>query len=71
MKAVVIEIKTKPISKRIPREIKPYLRDIIINLQKSHTWKIQLSIAINFISSKDVNEARVLHSMSDNIEYVI
>ena len=71
MKAVVIEIKTKPISKRIPREIKPYLRDIIINLQKSDTWKIQLSIAFNFISSKDVNEARVLHSMSDNIEYVI
>ena len=35
-------------------EIKPYFRDIIINLQKSDTWKIQLTIAINFIRSKDV-----------------
>ena len=34
-------------------KIKPYLRDIIIDLQNSDTWKIQLKIAINFISSKD------------------
>ena len=40
-------------------KIKPYLRDIIINLQKSGTWKVQLTIAINFISSKDVDEERV------------
>ena len=26
---------------------KSYLRNIIINLQKSDTWKIQLTIAIN------------------------
>ena len=32
-------------------EIKPYLKDIS-NLKKSDTWKIQLTIAINFISSK-------------------
>ena len=37
-------------------EIKPYLRDKILNLQKSDTWKIQLTIAINFISSKDVDK---------------
>ena len=29
-------------------KINPYLRDIIINLQKSDTWKTQLPIAINF-----------------------
>ena len=34
-------------------EIKPYLKDIIINLQSSKAWKIQLTIAINFISSKN------------------
>ena len=28
-------------------KIIPYLRDIIINLQKSDTWEIQLAIAIN------------------------
>ena len=44
------------------------MRDILINLQKSDTWKIQLTIAINFISSKDVDEKRVIHSKSDDIE---
>ena len=34
-------------------ETKPSLRDITINLQKSNTWKLQLVIAINLISSKD------------------
>ena len=33
-------------------KIKRYLREIIINLQKSDAWKIQLTIVINFISSK-------------------
>ena len=68
MKVVVIEKKT--ISKRILK-IKPYLRDIIINLQKSDTWKIHLTIAMNFISSKDVNEEHVMHLKSDNIEFTL
>ena len=34
-------------------KIKPYLKDIVINLQSSKAWKIQLTIAINFISSKN------------------
>ena len=42
-------------------KIKPYLRDIIINLQKSDTWKITLTKAINF-TSRDVDEERVMHS---------
>ena len=52
-------------------EIKPYLGDIIINLQKSGTWKVQLTIAINFISSKDDDEEQVMHSNSDDIEFLI
>ena len=51
-------------------KIKPYLGDIIISLKKSDTWKIQLTIAVNFISSKDVDEERVMHSKSDNIEFM-
>ena len=51
-------------------KIKPYLRDIVINPQKSDTWKIHLTIAINFISSKDVDEECVMHSQSDNIEFM-
>ena len=51
-------------------KMKPNLRDIIINVRKSDTWKIQLTIANNFISSKDVDEERVIHSKSDNIEFI-
>ena len=40
----------------------------INNLQKSDTWKIQLTMAINFIFSKDIYEEHVLHSKSDNME---
>ena len=43
------------------------LRYIIISLQNSDTWKIQLTIATNFISSKDSEEERVLDSRIDNI----
>ena len=46
------------------------MRDTIINLQKSNTWKIQLTIAINFISSKGVDEEHAIHSKSNNIEFM-
>ena len=49
------------------KEIKPCLKDIITDLQKSGTWKIQLIIAVNFIYSKDNDEEQVIHSKSDNI----
>ena len=44
------------------------MRDIIIDLQNSDTWKIQLTIAINFISSKDAEEECLIHSKSENIK---
>ena len=37
-----------------------------IDLQKSGMWKVQLIIAINFISSKDVDEKGVMLLKSDN-----
>ena len=46
------------------------MRDVKINFQKFDTWKNQLTMAINFISSKDVDEERVMHSKSDNIEFM-
>ena len=52
-------------------KIKPYLRDIIIDLQRSDAWKIQLTIAINFISSKDTEEESVMHSTSDNMSHFV
>ena len=41
------------------------------NFKKSNRWKIQLTIAINFISSKNNDEEPVMHSKSDNIEIMI
>ena len=38
------------------REVKPYLKDIINDFKKSETLKIQLTIAINFVSLKDTDE---------------
>ena len=34
-------------------------------------WKIQLTIAINFISSKDNDEVPAMHSRIENIEIMI
>ena len=45
------------------------MRNIIIDLQNSETWKIQVTIAINFISSKYAEEECVMHSRSDNVEF--
>ena len=64
MKVLVIEIKPY-------QSIKSYMKDIMNNLKKFDTCKSQLTIAINFISSKDTDEERVMHSKSDNIEIII
>ena len=70
MKVTVIQIKRYPL-KNILIKIRQYLKDIINNLIKSDTWKIQLAIGNNFISSRDNDEERVMHSKSDNIEIMI
>ena len=48
-----------------------YLKNIINNLKKSDTWKIQVTIANNFIYSINNDEEHVMHSKSDNIEIMI
>ena len=55
MKVIVIEIKNLSLNEYL-NKIEPYLRDIIIYLRNSDTWKIQLTILINFISLTDVEE---------------
>ena len=47
------------------------MKDIINNLKNSNAWKIQLTMAINFISFKNTDEERVMQSKSDKIECVI
>ena len=45
------------------------MRNIITDLQNSDTWKTQLTIAINFIFSKDAEEVHVIHSRRNNIQF--
>ena len=52
-------------------KIRPYLKNIINNLKISDTWKIQLTIANNFISSIADDEERLMHSKNDNIEIMM
>ena len=51
--------------------IKPYLKDVTIDFQKSETWKIKLRIAINFNYSKDTKEEQRMRSKSDNMEVMV
>ena len=37
----------------------------------SSEWKIQLTMAINFISSKDSDETRTMHTRSNNVEIMV
>ena len=48
--------------------IKPYLRDMINDHKTIREWKIQLTMQINFISSKDSEETRTMHTKSHNVE---
>ena len=45
------------------------MKNIIIDLQNSDTWKIQLKVAINLTSLKDAEEERIMHSRSDNVKF--
>ena len=38
---------------------------------EKNTWKIQLTIAINFMSFRDNDEEIIMHSKSDNIAFMI
>ena len=50
----------------------PYLRDMINNHKTLGEWKIQLSMKINFASSKHYSdETRIMSNWSDNIEIII
>ena len=51
--------------------IKEYLKDITNDHKSQGKWKIQLTMEINFISSKDSNETRTMHTTSDKIEILI
>ena len=43
----------------------------IIKHKTQSEWKIQLTMAINFISSKDSSESRIMHAKSSNVEIMM
>ena len=42
---------------------------MVINHQNSDAWKIHLTIAANFIYSKDAEQERLMRSNSGNIKF--
>ena len=50
--------------------IRQYLSGIMNNHKTQNEWKIQLSLAINFASSKDFKETRTIYTNSDNIDII-
>ena len=54
----VMEIKTK----------RYQLNNMINDHQTQGKWKIKLTVAVNFLSSKDTGEMRTFHSKCDNTE---
>ena len=68
----VTVIEKTPVVEEYINKIRLYLKNIINNLKKSDTWKIQVTITINFISSKyDNDKERVMHWKGDNIEITV
>ena len=51
--------------------IRLYLSNIINDYKAQGEWKIQLIIAINFISSKDSNETCTMRTKSDKMEIMM
>ena len=52
--------------------IRPHLIYMINDHKTQSEWKIQLTVAINFISSKPgSSETRIMHAKSDNVEIMI
>ena len=49
-------------------KIIPYLRELINDHKAAKkVWKIQISLRVNFISSKDTGETRTIYVWSDNV----
>ena len=51
--------------------IRPYLSDTINDHKSRRKWKIQLTMQIKFISSKDSEETHTMHTKSHNIEMMM
>ena len=57
--------------KEYPDMMRPYLSDIINDHKTEGEWKIQLTMTIDFMSSKDSDETRTMRTKNHNIEIMI
>ena len=57
--------------KEYPDMMRPYLSDIINDHKTEGEWKIQLTMTIDFMSSKDSEETRTMSTKNHNIEIMI
>ena len=51
--------------------IRPCLSDMTNDHKSEGEWKIKLTMSINFMSSKDSEETRTMHTKSRNIEIMM
>ena len=51
--------------------IRPYLSDMINDHETYGEWKIQLTMAIDFMSSKDSDGIRTMHTKSHDTEIIM
>ena len=57
---------------KIPKILKVHSSNEVIDYETQFgEWKIQLTMSINFISSKDSDETRNMHTKSNNIEIMV
>ena len=58
-------------SKEYLDKIRPYLSGIINDYKTQGEWKIKLTMAINFFSSKDSEKIRTIYTLRDNTKDII
>ena len=57
---------------KTPMNLRVHSRDEVINYETQlGEWKIQLTMSIKFIFSKDSNETCIMHTKSDDIEIMM
>ena len=57
---------------KTPKNLRVHSSNEVIDYETQFgEWKIQLTMSINFISSKDSDETRNLHTKSNNIEVMM
>ena len=57
---------------KTPKNLRDYSSNEVTDYETQFgEWKIQLTMSINFISSKDSDETRNMHTKSDNIEIMM